>query len=280
MSNLKSRGLLEDLSPGIYFVTGKGGVGKSFVGSLLGHNWAKNAGASVVRLSPEWGLSGPKLHNSFRNQQWDLHQNIEKFLEKSSKSFVANIFNKGLKSLAHSSVFKSFVDAIPGFYEVSILGRLIHQWQQNPHQYIFVDSFSTGHFLQMLRTPMRFKDLPIGGAIKEDIENVVANLLSDDNLNIIAVLNPEFVILQETKELIEELRGFNSRCNIAFVANKVFTESYQYKSSVLNSLSEYRRNMSEKVFGEFSSEIELTIPELADLMSFSWDGVIDEVTRA
>ncbi len=278
MSNLKSRLLLSKLKPGIYFVTGKGGVGKSFVSSFLGHKHKSGFACSVVRLSSEWGQSGPLLDPTLKNQQWDLQQNIQRFLEKSDGSIIRGFLNRGLKTLSKSSVFQSFLDVVPGLYEVSILGRVLHQWQQDPNQYIFVDSFSSGHFLQMLRTPIRFKGLPISGVIKKDVENVVENLLTNDQLNVISVVNPEFVIMQETDELKKDLLGINPRASMYYVLNKVFVESSSYKSEDLNRLAGFRREMTDKMLSRFEENVNLVIPEIPDLMMSSWSDLLSKAS--
>jgi|GEM_PF-5243800 len=274
MNSPKSRAPLGDLKPGIYFVTGKGGVGKSFVSSLLGAYLNKQA--RVVRLSTEWVRSGPNLDSRVQNQQWNLQENIEQFLAKSKQTGLGSFFSKGMRSISSNAVFKSFVDAIPGFYEISILGRLLHQWKQSQDQCILVDSFSTGHFMQMLQTPLRFQKLPLSGVIKQEIEGVSEYLLLGENLNVLAVANPETVIIEETQELKSQLLEFNPKTNVQVIANKVFTEDITYNSKELNSLADHRRHMTAALLQEFYADLALSIPVVPGLMSSCW-GDLKEV---
>ena len=272
------------LQPGIYFVTGKGGVGKSFAASFLANHFSKAFKAkpkiTVVRVSRDWEQSAPVDIDFGGNDHWDQQTNLQKFFDRSSRPLVGGLFSRGFKTLSGSTLFKSFVDAVPGLYEVSILGRLLYEWNKDPSQYIFVDSFSTGHFLQMLRTPAKFQSLPLAGAIKEDVGKIVDFLTSSDALRVMVAVNPEFVIMQETKELEEKLFELNPSTSVSYVANKFFTENFAYQSKKLNTLAEQSRSLSQELADHFGPKTALIIPEFPQIMQMDWDqissGVFDE----
>jgi anion-transporting ArsA/GET3 family ATPase len=217
----------------IIIVTGKGGVGKSFVASLLAKKLALEGKKTLlVDMVPEsylakslqmngslGGLTPQKTRFGFDWSLWLGEACLAEYVQYwiripwMSRAFLKNNW---LKSLIHLA---------PGLREIAFLGKLTSQVRQHGpamnYDHIVVDAVSTGHFLSLIKTPRGLSESVSSGPMHEQTMQIQKVLDDPQQTKTFVVTNLERYSLSETKELYNEFREALGS-EIALVANRLF----------------------------------------------------------
>ena len=166
-------------------VTGKGGVGKSYAAALLAAQAAREGRKTLlVEMGPwsylEKALNLPPRRSlfaavstpyGFEHAVWsgeDCLTDYVKYLVKVPWAAEAFLKNGWLRSL---------IKIAPGLREISFLGKLTSQVRKQgpPMNYdtIVVDAVSTGHFLNLLKTPRGLMEITRVGPLRDQSEGIV-----------------------------------------------------------------------------------------------------------
>lgn len=201
----------------IHFVTGKGGVGKSFFAAALAQSLAKKA-----HFSPEKNQGAKPIllaefndHSFYREYlgdkpayfdlaQWTGTECLKEYalhllkIETLYKLFFGNPISKAL------------IDVSPGLHELAILGRATSYPRKHgpplKYNHMVFDAFATGHFLTMLRAPAGLAKIIQFGPMGEQTRSIDQWIRNPEFCNVHLVSLPEELPATETAELYLTLK--------------------------------------------------------------------------
>ncbi len=170
----------------IYFVTGKGGVGKSaYAAALALHFVKKKSKVLLVELGDssfyQDYLQTPKVTFAPQKTPWGF--DLAKWSGKDCLQEYAQHLIKVealVKLFFENRVMRTFVDIAPGLQELAIMGKATSLPRRHGpplvYDYIIVDCFATGHFKALMEAPGGMaKAVPVGpmGEQSRGIEKIL-----------------------------------------------------------------------------------------------------------
>jgi anion-transporting ArsA/GET3 family ATPase len=216
----------------IVFVTGKGGVGKTFVATLLAGKLALEGKKTLLVEMGTWSFIEKALQLPFKvgfqpkNTSfgfdvalWTGEECLRDYIQYLVKvPWVSEQFLK-------NSWLRALIQVAPGLREISFLGKLTSGIRKHgpPMDYdcIVVDAVSSGHFVSLLKTPMGLAAVAPRGPMRAQTESIQKILDNPEQTLTMVVTNLESYSVQESFELAEQLRSV-IKSSISFVANKIF----------------------------------------------------------
>lgn len=194
----------------ILFVTGKGGVGKSVVAAALALQASRNGKRVLLAelgsksfyahfLGPEGqGASASNLLGVSLTR-WDgqacLREYVLHYLKLGSTTdlFMENKVARALLRLA------------PGLSELAIIGKITsgarHSWSRHPYDLIIVDSYSTGHFMALLKAPRGMAETISMGHMGTQCRSILEVIRDPEQCQYLIVTLPEELPVSEACEL-------------------------------------------------------------------------------
>jgi anion-transporting ArsA/GET3 family ATPase len=222
------------------FVTGKGGVGKTTVATVLALKAAREGHRTIVcelggqaRVPPLLGAEpgAPGEEVPVAENVWattiESHRVMEEWIARilGSKSLTA--------LLVRSNFFRAFADAAPGGRE---LGEIVktwelvegHRWDRRRRGYdlVVVDGPASGHAIGILRTPGTFADIARVGPIASQSRTVRAWLADPVKTGFLAVTLPGELPVSETLQLGDRLQQAIDRRFETIVVNGVLPDRF------------------------------------------------------
>lgn len=215
----------------IIFVTGKGGVGKSYVACLRATRAALN-GRRVLLVEmgphshiqhllevPTPGFTPKPTPYGFDLALWTGEECLRDYVQHLVKvPWVSDIFLK-------NAWLRSLIKLAPGLREISFLGKLTSHVRKHgpalPYDVIVVDAVSSGHFISLLKTPRALGGVVSRGPMREQCDGIQAVLDNSTHTQILINTNLESYSVQESLELLEQLSE-TTKVRPAIVANKIF----------------------------------------------------------
>ena len=198
-----------------HFITGKGGVGKSLVAALL---------ARFYSLKSQQVLLAELSEISFYKDYLDLNQ-----IQYKPSPWVPNVdvsqwsgteclkeyalhllkIKKLYELFFENPVTRSLVQVAPGLQELAILGKVTSSPRKHgpPMNYdqLVIDSFATGHFLNLLQSPKAMAETIQFGPMGEQSRSIDKWIRNPDFTNIHVVTIAEELPITETLELCDSL---------------------------------------------------------------------------
>jgi dephospho-CoA kinase len=205
----------------VVIVTGKGGTGKTSVAAclaeaacnagrrvLLAETAATEAVAGYFEERPEpLGYAGRELRPNLHAMRIEPHDALADYLG----------LQTGLRRIAErvlrTDTFQQLLEAVPGWRELIILGKVWHLEQkrdasQRPvHDLIVVDAPATGHGLTFLDVPRVVQQAVRAGPLSKHAGWVESLIHDRERTLLLPVTLPEELPVLETVELIERARG-------------------------------------------------------------------------
>ncbi len=229
----------------IHFFTGKGGVGKSVVSA--GFAWSKARQTKQSILLTELSEDST-FEDTFKSQKIPKnlsvsHWNAAICLEE----YAANLLRSQTltKLFLNNAISKALINVAPGLEELAILGKATsgprgHGPQMKVDE-VFIDAFSTGHFLNLMQAPRAFTEIFSFGPIGTQSKSIDSWLRNPDFTTVSIVTNTDELSVKESTELYQDLKsiGINSH----FIINK-FVET---KNIVFKKLPEKTKSFFQNI---------------------------------
>jgi|GEM_PF-3581318 len=214
----------------IFFLSGKGGVGKSVVAAAMAKNLAES-GKKVLLI--ELG------EQSYFRHLFEIKEVFHQPTVVSGWCSVAlwsgkSCFRDYAKHLLkvdslyrlifENPVAASLVDAAPGLSELSILGKVTSGPPRNvgpvlDFDALVVDCYSSGHFLALMKAPFAFAEIISMGPMGEQTRGII-EVLKSPKTSFFIVTQSEEMMVTESIELYRNLQTVFD-CQPQFILNKV-----------------------------------------------------------
>lgn len=211
------RAKLNSMKQQIYFITGKGGVGKSTFAAALAYKKAQE-GLKTVLIE----LGDVSFYQDFL----DLKESVGFTPIKTSLGFDVSLFSGPdclreyaihllkletlYKLFFENSISKSLIQIAPGLKELSILGKITSKFRKHgpPLNYdcVIVDSYSSGHFLALVNAPQAMAEVVPFGPMGEQSRGIHQVIINPEVCKYIIVSLPEDLPMKESEELQASLK--------------------------------------------------------------------------
>jgi hypothetical protein len=198
----------------LLLVSGNGGIGKTLTAAALGQA-AAAAGKRVLlvesaaedHLAPLFGLEpvghvetpvAPRLSVINLSPPETFREYIVKYL--GQKGLFDKVFSH--------RVVQSFINTIPGFSEVMMLGRLFYTCELAPgprHDLVIFDGYASGHFLSLMTTPDAVIQSTLGGPLVKETQRVRDFLADPVKAGVLYVAVPEELVVSECLDFLPQL---------------------------------------------------------------------------
>ncbi|SHE42805.1 Anion-transporting ATPase, ArsA/GET3 family [Ferrithrix thermotolerans DSM 19514] len=253
MAQFRPESLLAEIAddPKVIFVTGKGGVGKTTVSTLL----VKTARDSGLRCAEIVLGDFAKLEIQDEDEV-DLasedpgpEQMPKDILSDNgdSKKDTINIdpsdalveymqdhgFGKVASRLIATGVIGVVSTAIPGIRDLLLLGKIKQIERDLDYDLLVVDSPATGHALSFLSSPSGLRDIASIGPLRSQAEDVIAMLQDPQRVGCVIVTIPEETPVAESMELLNLLTNKIGVKVTSVVINQVIAAVGEVEESVL-----------------------------------------------
>jgi len=208
-----------------HLITGKGGTGKSLFSVVLAHYFSTQM-QSILLCE----LSDPSFFKDYLNLpeitykplSWKPNLDISQWSpENCLKEYALHLLKieSLYKLFFENSVSKSLIQIAPGLLDLALLGKMTSsprkQGPAMPYNQIVVDSFSTGHFLSLLRAPAALAEAIPFGPMGEQSKNIDQYLRSPDFTEVHILTLAEELPLTECRELYQQLlTEFNIKAKV------------------------------------------------------------------
>lgn len=199
----------------IIFVTGKGGVGKSSYAAVLAQKYAiQGQKTLLVELGDQ---SFYKEFFSLEKVEYSplqLSHNLDIALWSGKdclKEYALYLLKSEMlyKLFFENKISRSLIQIAPGLSELAMLGKITAGPRKHgpttSHEVIVVDSYSTGHFLALLKAPKGLSEIIRFGPMGEQSRSIFNSLLNPEICQYHIVTLAEELPYLEGMELYEEI---------------------------------------------------------------------------
>ncbi len=200
-----------------HLVTGKGGVGKSLFSVVLAHYFStQNQKILLSELSehsffkdylnlPAISYNPVALKDNLDICQWSPDDCLKEYCIHLLK--IESLY----KLFFENPVSKSLIQVAPGLHELALLGKMTSSPRVHgppmQHDQIVIDSFSTGHFLNLLRAPGALNEAIPFGPMGEQSKGIDACIRNPDFTEVHIVTLPEELPITESIGLFQQLKN-------------------------------------------------------------------------
>lgn len=205
----------------VVLVTGKGGVGKTVVSTLIAMRAAK-AGRRVLLCETSGAERVPALFG--RPAKGYEISEVHPRLHTMSITSLAAIedyvvqqvhFRRLYRMVFRNRIIGPFMDAVPGLHDLIQLGKVFDLERERAGlrpawDLLVVDAPATGHGLTMLASPRAMMELTVAGPFHENAKAVAALFDDAARTALVLVSLPEEMPLNETEDLWRRLEGQRS----------------------------------------------------------------------
>jgi anion-transporting ArsA/GET3 family ATPase len=272
-------------------ITGKGGVGKSLVSTLLAREAALSGKRVCLMQCSIEDQIGPLFGNApIGHRMTQLMPGLDCInldLDLNFRDFIVYQmgFERIFEQIFNQKLVRSFLGVIPGLRELALIGRVYHyaMLESQPYDLVIFDGFSSGHFLQLMTTPKAVFESEVVGTVLNVTKKVDDFFRNQQLCGTVVVTNPEFLPLSECMDLLRQLRekSPSAVCGVAF--NRFPVEPTGEQATTLKSapetlafVRERARNASQMAAKARDEMRPIFAGQLLDIASCTDAGAIDE----
>ena len=245
-------------------VTGKGGVGKSAMASVLGHSLARRGRRTLVLevdprenlhhllgVAPSGGEILPVAENLYL-QNLKPQDVVDWVVEKQVR--IQMLVRRVLKS----PIYHRFVEGAPGLTEIAILGHALRLARGDLRHApdldaVVLDAPATGHGVYLLTAPKLFADAIEEGPFAR-LAREVADYVADPQASgLVVVTQAEEMPVQEALELRRALAERFGREPELLIANGLYPRPPADREDELTRLWRRRRRLNERELARLES---------------------------
>ena len=218
----------------LLLITGKGGIGKTVVAATLGQLSTLRRptliveSAATAQIAPLFGAPSTLKHEEYSVPapfapglslvNLDPPENFREYVVKylGQKLLYDKVFSH--------RVVKSFINTIPGFAELMMLGRLFYTCElaASPrHATVVFDGYASGHFLSLMTTPDAVLASNLGGPVAKESARIRDFLADEKKCGIVYVATPEELVVSEALDFLPKLAEKAPARLAALVINKM-----------------------------------------------------------
>jgi hypothetical protein len=216
----------------LVIVTGKGGVGKSSVSAALGLLAARAGRRALVcevnvqeRVAPL--LGAPPAGTQVREALPGL-STVVVTPEQAMREYGLMVlkYRTIYEAVFENRVVKHFLRVVPSLAELVMLGKILHEVRAEEGDrlrwdLVVVDAPSTGHAVQLLRTPGALVDTVPAGPLRRDAQWMHELLVDPAVTSLALVTLPEEMPVSEAIELDQQVRALLGIPRGALLVNAV-----------------------------------------------------------
>ena len=200
----------------LLFVTGKGGVGKSTVSTVLGMLAARQGLRTIVaELASQEHVQRAFEQDGERFSEVELAPDLYTISidpQAAMEEYLTVKTGTLGQVLGSSKMFNAFAMATPGMRELLSMGKVweLAQLERQtsgaaPYDFVVVDAPATGHGVGILRTPKMFSEIAMVGPIARQGSRIATTIADPAFTGIVAVATPEEMAVNETLALRDAL---------------------------------------------------------------------------
>ncbi|MCX7944158.1 MAG: AAA family ATPase [Deltaproteobacteria bacterium] len=247
----------------IFFVTGKGGTGKSTLVVALGRLSSikqktliidfDNKRSTIREILKCQSISTEpiKISDSLYFSHIEPEDALKFYLNSYLKSeFLINLA-LNLKPL------RTFYNALPSAKEMLITYYIVHLIKHYDFEKIFIDMPASGHAELFFKIPYSAKGIFSRGPVIDIIDEMHMWLYSNEKSGIIQVALPEDVVISETMEYYDKFNSINHIKVLAVVVNKVYRFKHVELDILDSFLSEDIKSLYNYYLARFKEQREL-----------------------
>lgn len=199
----------------IHFFTGKGGVGKSTLAAAYAQHLARASTAKVLLAE----LTERSFYNHFFSSAKNEKNEDSLKFDLAQWSPDACLREYALHLLKIESLYKLFfqnpvsrslIQVAPGLQELAILGKATSSPRKHGpptvHDEIVIDSFASGHFMNLLRAPKAMSEIISFGPMSEQSRSINQWIKNPDFSHVHIVTTAEDYAVTETLELARTIQ--------------------------------------------------------------------------
>ncbi len=197
----------------LVFVSGKGGVGKTFTAAWLAkYSVSKGKKVLLVESGNISQLGAYFKQNVSLNKIAHIHDNLSIShidFEGCLRDYLSiRLTNQSIRNAFISNTkMRSFLDAIPGLPEVMMLGRLYYSAaREKTYDLVIYDSPASGHFLNLMTTLDAMVDTGLTGPLIHQVNTITEYLSIEESCGAVLVTNPEELVINETFDFLPKLQ--------------------------------------------------------------------------
>ncbi len=215
----------------IHFFTGKGGVGKTVLtASYALAASATNSTTLLTELSEESALStlfpAHKKPQNLSLDKWNAYGCLEEYASLLIHSASLS------KLFLNNPLSRSLINVAPGLQELAVLGKATSGPRNigKPMNYdeIFIDSYSSGHFLSLMTAPQSFAEIFSFGPMATQSQSIDLWIKNAEFTSVHIVTQADELSIQEALELWKNLKDLKIKAD--FILNRfVDTSAINFK---------------------------------------------------
>jgi anion-transporting ArsA/GET3 family ATPase len=206
----------------LLLITGKGGIGKTFISSCLAQYAAGKGRTVLIIQSVSCDQAAPYFEQKPGVDVVNLsgEDNFREYVVKylGQKVLYDTVFS--------NKVVRTFIKTIPGFAEVMLLGRMFYTCELAPekrYDLVIFDGWASGHFLSLMTTPDAVINSTLGGPLVKETARVREFLADGRKSGIVFVTCPEDLVVSETLDFLPKLRREAPAQLAALMVNRILT---------------------------------------------------------